>query len=223
MSITLQHIGAPGTYPLGVGGTVPGGTATVFTGGTSWWTALTGGSGTVIISAVTPSSIAGTFSYTAKPFAGGAAGNRTVTQGQFNVSFPTPGSITIAPNAGSTFGGTLNSQNWNAATVVTVTHPSSGTMTIGASNDTHMINVTISGFTGVGSYALGTGVVRTMQVTIPGSSSMWGGSGTASIGIVQVTSYTTSRVEGTYTASLPGNIGTAGTVTLSGTFSVGLQ
>ena len=223
LSLTFYHIGAPGTYPLGVGGTVPGGSAALSIPPAAWWTALSGNSGSVVVSTVTPSRIAGTFSFAAKPLSAGATGEKTVTQGQFDISFDTPGSITIAPNAGSTFGGTMNSQPWNAATIVTVTHPSSGSLTIGASNDTQMVNVTISGFTGPGTYALGTGVARNIQVTIPGSSSIWGGSSAIGVGTVVVSSYTTSRVQGTYTATLPGALGTAGTVTLSGSFSVGLQ
>jgi hypothetical protein len=188
LSLVLYHIGAPGTYKLGVGGSVPGGAGTLTVSPSSWWTALTGNSGEVTVTTVTPTRIVGTFHFDAKPFSGGAAGNKTIDQGEFDITFPTPGSITLHPGAGSTFGGTMNNAPWNAATVVTVSHPSQGILTVGASNDVHNINLTVSGFTGVGTYALGSGVARYMGVTLLGFSQSWGGTQTTATGTITISS-----------------------------------
>ncbi|MES2305223.1 MAG: DUF6252 family protein [Gemmatimonadota bacterium] len=223
MSLTLWNIGAPGTYPMGVGPTVPGGTATIVTGAQSWSTPLSGAAGTVTVTAVSATSITGTFSFVAAPVSGGATGNRTVTQGTFDLPVTSTGSVTVPLNVGSTFGGTLGGTAWNAATIVIVAAPSSGTLTIGASNVTHSINMLISGYAGVGTYTLGTGVQRTMTVFLSGTVQSWGAIGSQSTGTVTVTSATASRIKGSYTASLAPGANTTGALTLTGNFDVGLQ
>lgn len=225
MSLTLYYVGAPGTYPLGVGGTVPGGIATISAGATAWSTPLSGAAGTVTITTVSSTRIAGTFSYNATPFIIGTAGNREVTEGQFDLPVTGTGSITVPDNLGSKFGGTLGGNPWNAATVVTVSHPSSGTMTIGASNVDYSINLIVSGFTGPATYTLGTGVARQATVTrLTGGTATWGGSNALSGGTVVVTSYTATRVKGTYNIILqPGVVFPgSGTLTLTGNFELGL-
>jgi len=225
MSLTMYYIGAPGTYPLGVGGTVPGGIATLTAGVSGWSTPLSGAAGTVTISSVSTTRIAGTFSYNATPFLAGSAGNRAVTNGQFDLPVTGTGTLTVPANLGSKFGGTLGANPWNAATVVTVSHPSSGTMTIGASNVDYNINVIVSGFTGVATYTLGTGVARQVTVTrVTGGTLTWGGSNALSGGTITVTSYNTSRVQGTYNITLQPGIAFPGPgpLTLTGSFDVGL-
>ena len=223
MSLTLWNIAAPGTYPMGVGPTVPGGTANVTTGVQTWSTPLSGAAGTVTVTSVSATKITGTFSFVATPFSGGATGNRTVAQGTFDLPVTSTGSVTVPANVGSTFGGTLGGAPWNAATVVMVAAPSSGTLTIGASNLTHNINMIISGYAGPGSYALGTGVQRSMTVFLSGTVQNWGATGTASTGTVTVTSASATRIKGTYTASLAPGANTTGTMPISGNFDVGLQ
>ena len=222
LSMTLYHIGAPGTYPLGVTSTVPGGSASITLLPNILWSDLTGSSGTVNVTAVSPSNIAGTFSFTASPMPGSSGPNKSVTQGQFNINFPSPGSLTIAPNAGSTFGGLLAGQSWNAATIVNVVHPSSGTLNIGASNDRYSVTINIGGFTGVGIHTLGSVVGKTMMVIDLGTSQSYGGSQSTSAGTVQITAYNSNRVQGTYNATLQ-RLSPAGSITLSGSFNVGLQ
>lgn len=225
MSITLFYIGAPGTYSLGVGGSVPGGLGVLTAGAAAWSTPLSGAAGTITITNVSNTRIAGTFAYTATPFLVGTAGNRVVSEGQFDLPVTGTGSITVADNLGSKFGGTLGGNPWNAATVVTVSHPSSGTMTIGASNVDYSINLIVSGFTGPATYTLGTGVARQATVTrLTGGTVTWGGSNATSGGTVTVTSYTSTRVKGTYAITLqPGVVFPGpGTLTLTGNFDMGL-
>jgi hypothetical protein len=53
------------------------------------WTAAfgNGGSGTITVTTLTTSRVAGTFSFVAPGISGGAAGNKTVTNGSFDISF----------------------------------------------------------------------------------------------------------------------------------------
>jgi len=175
------------------------------------------------VTAISSTKIAGTFSFVAGPTQGTATtGTKTVTEGQFDIPLQNPGNYTPADNVGSTFGGTLGGAPWNAATVVMVGSPASGTLAGGASNVDNMISITISGITGVGTYALNTGVARFMTVTNPNGTVRWGGSNALSSGSVVITSLTTTRVKGTYNATLQPSLGATGTMTLSGTFDMGI-
>ena len=59
--------------------------------GTGSWSATglqgIGGTGSVTLTTLTSNRAAGTFTFTAKPLAGGASGDRVVTQGAFDVTF----------------------------------------------------------------------------------------------------------------------------------------
>jgi hypothetical protein len=222
MAFSLYWIGAPGTYPLGVGGTVPGGIANITSGAVGWSTPLSGAAGTVTITAVSATRIAGQFSYIATPLFGSPTNNRTVTNGVFDLPVQSSGTITVPDNAGSRFGGTLGGAAWNAATVVMVAAPSTGTLAVGASNDVHSINLIISGITGAGTYTLGTGVSRTVQLSVLGTTQVWGGTANGS-GSVVLTSITSTRVKGSYDVTLqPAGGGAAGAKTLTGTFDIGI-
>ena len=59
VTMTLYSIGAPGTFPLGVGGTVAGGLASVVSGTSGWSTPLSGDAGSVTVTSVSPTRIAG--------------------------------------------------------------------------------------------------------------------------------------------------------------------
>jgi hypothetical protein len=223
VSLVLYYIDQPGSYPLGVGGSVRGGTAIITSGSSSWATPLSGNAGTVDVTSVSSTRIAGTFSFNATPQSGAAQGTRAVTQGVFDVPVQSSsGTFSVPAHLGSKFGGTLGGQPWNAATVVMVGAPASGTVVIGASNTQHSITMILSGFAGAGSYALNTGVARSMTVTLSGTSSQWGGAGALSSGTVNITSVTASRIAGTYTATLPPSVSASGTMSLSGTFEVGI-
>ena len=86
-SIGIGFIDAgTGTYPIN--GTTP--TNAILIEGQQTWAASAGvgGSGTITITTLTATRVAGTFSFTAVPNAGtGATGNRVVTNGEFDVEF----------------------------------------------------------------------------------------------------------------------------------------
>lgn len=225
LSLTLYHIGAPGTYPLGVGGTVAGGIGTVSVSPNSWSTPLSGAAGSITISAVSPTRIAGTFNFTAAPQVGQSGATRTVTSGSFDLPVSGPATLVVPDGAGSKVTGTVAGSAFNAATVVTVTLPSSGTLTFGGSNTAYSINLILSGYTGVGSYALGSGVQRTMQVTNAANQKVWGGSAGNNAGTIVITSATATRVKGTFTATLGASAVNPGEapITLNGSFEIGYQ
>jgi hypothetical protein len=85
----LMGIGFPdgGTGTYTVGPVNP--TNMSLTEGSSQWVASSlGGSGTVTVTALTATRVAGTFSFVAAPLPGGSAsGTRTVTSGEFDLEF----------------------------------------------------------------------------------------------------------------------------------------
>lgn len=224
LTMTLYNVGAPGTFPLGVGGAVPGGIASVVVGATSWSTPLSGDAGSVIVTAVSPTRIAGTFSFTAPPVPGQSGTTRTVTQGRFDLPVTGPATLVVPENAGSKVTGTLAGTAFNAATVATVTSPQSGTFTFAGSNTGYTLNVILSAYTGVGTYTLGTGASRTVGVTRPQAPiASWGGTNATTTGTLIVTSATSARVKGSITATLQPSPGFTGSpVTVSVAFDIGV-
>ena len=222
ITMILYSIGAPGTYPLGVSGTVRGGLGTVGTSSSSFSTPLSGTAGSVTITQVSATRIAGTFNFVA----GAEPVTRTVTEGEFDLPVTGNGSINVPDYAGSRVDGTINDVPWNAATVVMVSGPSSGTLAVGFSNLTYQMNLILSGWTGTGTYTLNTGASRQMTVlATDGSLRFWGGSGGLSTGAFTVTSASATRVSGTYDVTLhPAGVGQApGDLHLAGTFDIGIQ
>ena len=94
LSLYLGFISGPGTYPLGVNqGTTPGGGGGVIVkvGATLniYAVDFTGDRGSVTITSLTATRIAGTFNFVAPPSLGsGAPGVKTVTNGSFDVALP---------------------------------------------------------------------------------------------------------------------------------------
>lgn len=224
LSMTLWNIGATGTYPIGVGPTVPGGTAIVVSGGASFNTPLSGAAGTVTVSTLSTTRIAGTFNFSAPPVIGQSGSSKVVTSGSFDLPMSGVSSVSINDNVGSKFTGTVAGNAFTAATIVSVTPVSSGTLTLGASNTAYNVTLILSGYTGAGTYALGSGASRTMQVTIPGSATQsWGSTNATSSGTVVITSATATRIKGTINATLSASPGFSGSpVSVVGTFDYGV-
>ena len=221
ITLALYNIGAPGTYPLGVSGTARGGLGTVGSSSSSLSTPLSGTAGSVTITQVSTTRIAGTFSFVA----GVSPVTRTVTNGSFDLPVTGTGTIAVPDYAGSRVDGTINGTPWNAAAVVMVSGPSSGVLAVGFSNLTYQMNLIISGWTGIGTYTLNTGVSRQMTVTATdGSLKVWGGSGPLSSGTFTVTNASATRISGNYDITLlPSGIGqAAGNLHLVGTFDIGI-
>ena len=85
LSLNLVGVSATGNIAIGAGSTSLG----QFSSSTQTWvSSLVGGSGTVVLTTLTTTRATGTFSFTAVPSAStGATGNKTVTNGTFDVAF----------------------------------------------------------------------------------------------------------------------------------------
>jgi len=74
----------PNTYT--VGSTSPTNGSYSFTG-SGWAANVAGGSGSIIVTTKTANRVAGTFSFVMVPTSGAASGNKTITQGSFDLTF----------------------------------------------------------------------------------------------------------------------------------------
>jgi hypothetical protein len=223
IQITLYNVAGTGTYALGVGPTVFGGSAAVSKAVGSWGTQLTGSAGTITLTALTPTRIAGTFEFSATPLVGPVTGTKSVTDGQFDLALQSGGSLPPLPdNRGSRIRASFGGNVWNAATVVS--QIASDTLILSSSNDDSSLSMSLGALSGPGTYPLSdTAPVRWIQVVPQSGGTGWGpGAGTS--GTVTITSLTATRVVGTFTATLAPAGGAAGSplVITSGEFDVGL-
>ena len=222
--ITLWNLRGPGTYPIGVGPTTVGGTGQVTENGLSWITPLTGTAGQVTITTLTDSRIAGTFTFTAEAV-GGSTGTRAVTNGQFDYPIEPMGNVVpIADNAGSRVSGTIAGNSFYGATV-TGGLIASNTLIFNASSERgYYISFSLGSVTAPGTYALTTSNPARYIIVSQAASltATWGSPTTAgSSGSVTITSFTPTRIAGTFTATLAANPGATGTVAVTGSFDIG--
>jgi hypothetical protein len=236
IAISLANIRGPGTYPLGVGPQVPGGSVILSTTTSGWSSPMSGADGSITITTLSATQIAGTFNFTVTGAVTGAAGTRTVTDGDFNAPITRTGTIGAIPdNAGSTVTVTLGGSTWNAAFVqgsVTTSSQTGGgsTVTVASTNSTRGVTFTLTGVTGPGTYTLGNSGTVTRQLGVTNVTNplanMWSSLGAGSSGSVIITSMTTTRIKGTFSATLapaPGSTTTGNLVVSNGTFDVGVQ
>lgn len=228
--MALYNIPGPGTYPLGVGASVAGGNALISSASGGWATPQTGADGTITITTLTASRMEGTFNFTATALTGGATGTKTVTEGAFVLQVKPTGTVGPLPdNAGSKVSATLNGVAFNAANTGGSYSPSNtGILTVVGQTNSRSLTISLAGVpaTGVGTYALsggspsrtiGLSVLSGTQLTGTYISSVAGGSGS-----VTVTSFTATRIKGTFNAVLGPGPGTTGTMTITnGVFDIG--
>lgn len=74
----------PGTYAIS-NLSPTNGTYTIPGGG--WVAGVTGGSGSIVVTTRTANRVAGTFSFVMVPSSGSASGNKTISQGSFDLTF----------------------------------------------------------------------------------------------------------------------------------------
>jgi hypothetical protein len=229
ISLTLNFIVKTGTYPLGVdGATVPGGFAgvTVGTGGV-WLTPFSGAAGSITITTLTTTRIAGTFSFTTTGSSGGATGTKVVTQGRFDLPMNAAPIAVLTDSMGSTLSASLNGQPWNGAIVsgqTTATH-----LSLLAINNLQSLTLTIPRPAGTGTYQLSNNPGSILWATDPnavapaGTRCCYGILG--DVGTLTITSLTTTRIKGTFSATLrpqPGTAATGSLIITNGAFDIGL-
>lgn len=225
LSFTLYNIGAAGTFPLGTGPQMFGGNVVVSKVGSSGWTTpLNGAAGQIVITTLTASRIAGTFAFTANPSSGTAALN--VTNGTFDLPITGVAFSALPDNVGSRYTGTIGGVAF-AASVAThvVSSGSTPTLTIVASNIERNITLSLANVSAAGTYALSaTTPVRSLQITGSPTSqtATWASQLSGGSGSVSITTFSASRITGTYTATLVPLGGSAtGNLTVTGSFDIG--
>ncbi len=228
MVLSLYNIGGTGTYPMGVGNLVAGGSAIVSDAGGGWATPQSGAAGTLTITALTDSRIAGTFTFTAEALTGTATGTKSVTGGSFDLEVKPTGAVGALPDyAGSSVTATIGGTPFTAAAATGQLTSGFDILVVTGSNTTRSLTISLTDVSAPGTYALsGTAPTRTMGVTGVTSplTSTWSSNGAGGSGSVTVTSITATRIKGTFAATLgpaPGT-STPGTLAItSGAFDIG--
>jgi hypothetical protein len=220
LDLFLHNIGGPGTYPLGVSHSVFGGIGQLSQAGSVWVTPHTGVAGQAVITALTETRISGTFEFVAVPHTATVV-NKTVTQGVFDLPVTGTGGVAAA-NQGSSLTATIDG--------VSLVFPIAGpgvmfgdSLRFGAYSEGYRFVAQVDNMTGVGSYALSGPMSVIMVATPPGTpTAAWSTDATGGSGSVVITSATSGRVMGAFTATLMAVFGTAtGPMTISGTFNMG--
>jgi hypothetical protein len=218
LTLALGYINGPRTYPLGVNpGTNAGGTVSIFDQSGAgapgiWMTDFTGSRGTLTVTSMSATNIAGTFELMAPPGLGSTATNtRTVTAGGFDLPLPAAFTMTTADDYGSFMSATINGQPWNGATVEGAGAPAGGTF----GGTTTGISLTVSPLVAI---QAGMTYDQTMvRFQASGDGMSWGG-GTNDLSSLTVTAVTGTRAAGTFMATL---LGPSSTISFSaGMFNV---
>lgn len=221
LTISLYNISGLGTYPLGVSSEVFGGIGQVGQLGNGWITENTGNEGSVTITTLSASRIAGTFAYTADPGQNNTVGGtRVVTDGHFNLPFK--GTLVPVPaNVGSSVTASLGNQSYTAWSVngLLQDHLGGAGFQFSSTTKEHGLSVLLSGVITPGDYTIShTGTIRSVGAGRNGGDAdhcCWGGGGSAlDVGTITITSITADRVKGTLTATLQPSPGTAATTPL---------
>jgi hypothetical protein len=227
-SVTIQlilgFVHFPAIYPLGVNfATTPGGTATVIeTNGTTSearMTPLDGESGTFTVVSNNGSHIKGTFTFVAQPLLGSTlVGNRTVTEGTFDLDLPSGFTVPDNVNFGSDVMADLNGDHFYGATTLAL--GANGVFSFSATTTAlslQIINTTV--VNGPTTLNLLNGVKITVLDLTNGHS--WGGI-SGDVGSVHFAGVG-ARINGEFSGTLQPNTGSGATGTLtiaSGSFNM---
>ena len=83
----IGNVTGPGTFTLNLAAGGNGSSAIISNATGGWGTAFSGGTGTITVTALTATRIAGTFTFDAVPGSGQATGTMQVRNGTFDVTF----------------------------------------------------------------------------------------------------------------------------------------
>ncbi len=217
--LTLMCIDAVGTYPLGMGPLDRGGNLMFIDGGRLWSTPPTGAAGTVTITAIDATHIAGPFSCDLEGDSTTTPRVRHVTSGAFDLPI-SANTVRTVPNLWSAVTMTLDSQPWTGAFTMPMGVMSSMTPwpLFGSGNRSTLVMVWLGMYHGTGHYSIppdSTSTGAYVELSSPESLASWGGLTTPGTGEVVITNVTATRVQGTVNVTLPPFVGTSTTRTIT--------
>jgi hypothetical protein len=218
----LWNIGGPGTYDLGVNATNFGGTFGFGnTTGAVWSTPLSGAAGSVTITTLTATRIAGTFACTLDSVGGDAHDRLTIANGSFDFPIVSNTAGSLPENAGSRLSVTVDGEVWNAAEIMSIRSGAGGSNIIcSADNLAGNLGLGIAGATAPGTYPVGS--AAGLGFSDASGAGTWGGAPGDS-GAIVITSISPGRIKGTFGGRFAATPGTsAGMHMVDGTFDLGI-
>lgn len=238
ISLQLGHVTGADTFALGVGTEMVGGRAVVTSdvagsvlNDSVWTTDLPGFGGDVIITTLTPTRIAGTFSFVTA-YEGlisapgvGTATDRAVTQGAFDIPLAAGGAGLASGATGYRLEGTIGGTPYRAQNMAMIWPAGPNPTFALTAGGVSALSISLAEMPGPGTYALDSlAPVRTISVIgRPGLPlARWSSNAPGGSGSVVITSVTPERIQGTFTATLAAVAGGAsGTLAVSGAFDLG--
>lgn len=237
ISLQLEHVNAADTFALGVTSEMLGGRAILVADVTGtendsvWTTNLPGYGGEVIITTLTPTRIAGTFTFETAyeglvSDAGvGTATDRAVTQGSFDIPLASGGAGLASGSTGYRLEGVIGGTPYRAQNMA-MTWPAGPAPTFAlTAGGVSALSISLAEMPGPGTYALDT-IAPLRSISLIGRPGLplarWVSSAPGGGGSVTITSVTPKRILGTFAATLVAVSGGAtGTLAVSGFFDLG--
>jgi len=227
LQVIAAGVQGPGTYPISSSTATTVALSLVGTA-QAWFAGPTLGSGSVTITSLTATIVAGTFSVTVGPGGGGASGNKVIASGVFNVPLSTstavPPSIPTGPATptGTPAGlvASIDGVEWRPVGTGQATRTPQGFVTIaGVDLQARGLSMAILGST-VGTYSLNN--PNSHNAIYSAASQQWFTSRPGGGGSVTIASISTTRVTGSFTMTLgPGqNNSDQRTLQVTGTFDL---
>jgi len=208
VQLFLGFIGSTGSYPLGVNaGSTAGGTAQVVHAPDIWMTPFSGAAGSLEVTTLTATRIAGTFAFTADALLSALPAQRSVTNGAFDITV-SGGLPALPTRAGSTMRATIDGGAWNGATIVAL-NPGAGSFSVSGTNTAYSFTVTPKQPVAAGnSYGIPSQISLTVIRT--GTADSWAAIGGADIGTWTIDSFTAAGMSGSFSGTIPGlSVGSA--------------
>jgi hypothetical protein len=168
-----------------------------------------------------------TFKFDTQPILSGSPGTPKVTEGSMDIAVSGTGGFATA-NQGHKVTGNIGGAFAAASATGSLTTGGGGpTLTVVAQNGTRNITLSVANMTGVGTYPL-SNVLPFRSIQVGGAAGNplagWGSQAAGGSGSVEVSSVTSSRIVGSFTATLVPIVGGAtGNLAVSGNFDIGRQ
>jgi hypothetical protein len=206
--------GAPGTYQATLPS--PAASASWTVGSATWQASLVGGSGSVTITSLTSTGASGTFSFSLVPIPGtSASGNKTVTDGTFNVTFAAAASIPAASQAGrAAMTATVNGQAWNGQFKISASWKNQFLSMVVFDGSSATITFGIGNVSAPGTYSLAFGNPQgSSAIYTNGAGQGWGTAFQGGSGSIVITNITAGGAAGTFSFdAVPATGGGGGTI-----------
>lgn len=223
MTLFLFNIAGPGIYPLGVGESAIGGFVDLKVGSAAYHQLGTGSGGTIVITHVSPTRLAGKFfmNFLYPTEFGPGGSNVALTEANFDVPITSAGSIAVPENRGSWAVGAVGTKFWRAARFE-ANKDYFGSFIIRTGNSDYEVTFGFRNVSGPGQYQMGPSGGG--GITVKNQSDDWALYPDKPGGTMTISSFSANRVVGWVNTVVYPSVGSlpAGALPVRISFDIGL-